>query len=131
MKIKQIFKRILAFLRLIRYFEWQDKIQTIVVSTLLLMVFSKGSFIPLINIVIFILYLYPAFSYGYLINSYADRAPDMKVGKDEFVSFSKRFALGILVVSGYLSFALPLLFGSIPIILLTVITTAQFFSCAM
>jgi 4-hydroxybenzoate polyprenyltransferase len=96
---------------LLRYWEWQPKVVTILVAIFVLVIYLDSSQIPFPEILLVIFYLYVGFSFGYLANSYADRQKDLLVDKDIYFGFSERKIKTGLFVLGVLLFGIPFMLG--------------------
>lgn len=124
----------------IRIFEWIDKLQAnigagliiIIASLIMYSQYTKAIF-PLF--VIFVIYQSFLLSYGYAINTYADRDLDSKVGKYRGISYFSN--IQILLIIGFLVFGclgiplyFTLYFNNLKLIVLGVITflLATFYS---
>lgn len=116
--IIHIYNLFLKLLALIRYWQWQEKMQIIAVSVLLLFLFNQERVSLYVAINAFYIFLYTALilSYGYLINSYADRKADAKVGKDYYLDFSENFIKKTAIFLGVCTLIFPILFFNVYII---------------
>ncbi len=114
-------KRILNVLELIRYWQWQDKIQTVLIAILSLIIFTNTLSLLWKEIIIFFCYFYAACSYGYLINLYFDEHVDKQAKKFPLLDFSSYFVKILIGITGILTLFLPFLFHNGSIILLSII----------
>ena len=110
MSLNQRFSKLNAFIHLIRYWQWQEKIQTITIAGLLLLIYTQSFFSQHKNLLILIFYLHVAFSYGYLLNSLGDRQKDLLIGRNHFGKFSENFIKILLIILGCATLAIPLIF---------------------
>ena len=116
---------------LMRTKEWWDKIQIVFAAALILLIFTPQPMDFLGSLVVLGLYMSFLGSYGYVINSYADRRQDMKAGKHPEVShFSNRQLLLILCFLALGALGIPLYYNDIKIKILGAITffLATFYS---
>lgn len=89
---------IFNILCLVRFHQWIDKVQRIIIASLIILLFNGGFTFCLKCVALFVIYLITLFSYGYLINSYADRKKDLAVGRNDYGNFSDSFVKKFLVV---------------------------------
>lgn len=110
-------------LKLIRAYEWIDKLQLNFIAAFILIVYLPDPVQYFTQIVILGIYMISLGSYGYVINSYADRESDAIVGKHpEVLYFSNRQIQVILTVFAIPSIAIPLYFADIRIQMLGIAT---------
>jgi len=121
MNINTCLKQYSEFLRLIRYWDWYYKVESVAIVTLLLLLFTQSFKEQITNAIILILYLYIAYTYGYLLNSYTDREKDSQVGKDILGNYSLRFIKGLILLIGALTFSIPFLFKNFYVILVMLV----------
>ncbi len=119
--LKRNYSQILAFSRIIRYWQWQDKIQALTIAALMFLLLTDNLQLQIRNTFIFILYLYFPFSYGYLLNSLADKSIDEQVGKDFLGKNNRSIILSLLFVSGALTLLFPILFQNRSIMVFTMV----------
>jgi len=111
--------------------EWWDKLNTVLVATLVLLVlkpYPVNSFWMLPVLAVYMAFLG---SYGYVLNSYSDREQDKKVGKlRELDFFSNRQLLLASCFFACGTITIPLLFSDFRITILGLITflLATFYS---
>lgn len=122
---QKTFRDILSnLLKLIRAFEWIDKLQLNFIAALILIIYLPEPVQYFNQIVILGIYMIFLGSYGYVINSYADRESDAKVGKHpEALYFSKREIQVILTFFALPSIGIPL---SLQDIRIQILGTATF-----
>jgi 4-hydroxybenzoate polyprenyltransferase len=78
------------FLKLIRVWQWRDKVTTTVIASLILSIDLQNPRQYLLFILLLIIYQSFVLSYGFLVNSVADFESDSRIGKDTKLSnFSK------------------------------------------
>ncbi len=95
-KKENYFLNLIQFLRIS---EWMHKYQEILLASLIILIFLPSPTQYLDILVIASIYQWFLLCYGYVINSFADRDQDMKVGKHlEFSYFSYRIRLLIISV---------------------------------
>jgi 4-hydroxybenzoate polyprenyltransferase len=116
-------KTLSNLLKLVRAYEWIDKLQLNFIAAFILIIYLSNPIQYFSKIIILGLYIIFLGSYGYVINSYADRESDSKVGKhSESLYFSKRQIRSILVVFAIPSIAIPLSFPDTRIWILGITT---------
>lgn len=118
-------------LKLIRAYEWIDKLQLNFIAAFILIIYLPHPEQYLIQILILGIYMIFLESYGYVINSYADREQDAKVGKHpEALYFSDRQLQAMLIFFAIPSLAIPLYFSDFKIRILGIATflLATFYS---
>lgn len=120
MKLEEKFIRLARFLNLLRFWQWHDKTELLLIAAAILAV-SDTIYAHVAHLILFILYIHFLAAYGYVLNSFFDREVDCKVGKDYFVGFSKRFVAVIIILFGIGALTLPFLFYNQTIIFLNVI----------
>jgi len=110
-------------LKLIRAYEWIDKLQLNFIAAFILIIYLSHPEQYLIQILILGIYMIFLGSYGYVINSYEDREQDAKVGKHpEALYFSSRQMEVILTFFALPSLAIPLYFPDVKIRILGIAT---------
>jgi 4-hydroxybenzoate polyprenyltransferase len=72
-------------------------------------------------VVVYLFYIPIIFSYGYLINSFADRDKDNIVGKDFFYNLSRRFIVVLLTILLILALLIPLYFEDMRIMAIVIL----------
>lgn len=119
--IKTFIKNITYTLDYVRYWEWYDKVQSIIIAVIVLITYSGVFFNIGFSVVVFVVYLYCAFTFGYIANNYFDKDDDKRVGKESSITlFSLRTARILIIGSGIGTFLLPLWYQSIEIVLINV-----------
>ncbi|RLI76666.1 hypothetical protein DRP04_12450 [Archaeoglobales archaeon] len=114
---------LINLIKLLRIFEWADKLQLSFISAFILISFLPNPECYLVQILILGIYMLFLGSYGYVANSYGDKEQDAKVGKHPEVQFfSDREIKAILILLAILSLSIPLYFPDLKIRLLGIIT---------
>ena len=108
----------LSFLRLIRYWQWVDKIQAAGIAVVLLLIFNRGRSDAFGYAVLYLGYLHFAYASAYLINSRGDRPKDQQIRKNFFGEFSPGFVRVLSVFLGMGTALIPLCFGNLKIVLI-------------
>lgn len=112
-------------LKLIRAYEWIDKLQLNFIAAFILIIYLSNPLQYSIDIVILSIYMIFLGSYGYVINSYSDREADAKIGKHpETRYFTNQEIQVILAVLAIPSIVIPLYFSDIRIQMLGIINFA-------
>lgn len=119
--IQYFYKKCASFLHLIRYWDWQDKIQSHAFAAVILLLFADSFNTQWKNLIFFILFLYIPFMFGHLINIYADRKTDLAVGKDFYLFFSDTFVVISFLFAGILTLTTLLYFCDIRVFFLIVL----------
>lgn len=118
----QLFKRIVKqgviFLKVIRHRHWHDKIHTLTAAAILLLLFSGKFDVLYKETLLYSVYLYFPFTFGYLFNSFGDKKEDSVVGKDMFEGVSKQLMLTVTVIAGVGTFLVPILFYRFEILII-------------
>ena len=127
---KIIIRKVFHGLDIIRYWNWQERIQSIMMATMLVLMNEYRVFVPWAQLIVFIAYLYCIYAYGYLLNVYADREADLKVQKTTFTRESKSMIRNWLIVLGMITLLTPVYFQNVYILLLTFfgVTAATLYS---
>ena len=131
MFLRSFFSRLLEISRLIRYWQWQDKIRPLTVSVLILLLFT-GQFMPqLKNFLLFEIYLYLTFTGSYLLNAYMDYKDDLSVGKRVGYLFNREATKIVIVGLAIVCLLFPALFADIRILVLNffMFLLAVLYSC--
>lgn len=116
-------QRINNFLKLIRAYEWIDKLQLSFIAAFILIIDMPEPVQYFPQIIILSVYMIFLGSYGYVINSYSDREADAIVGKHpEARYFSIHETQAILAVFAIPSIAIPVYFPDIRIKVLGIAT---------
>lgn len=92
--------------KLLRVFEWADKLQLNFIAAFILIAFLPHPEHYLVQVLILGIYMLFLGSYGYVSNSYGDREQDAKVGKHLEVQFFSNQQLKMILTL----FAIPSLF---------------------
>ncbi len=119
--IESFLKRVVNYLRLVRFWEWQGRLQIFIVCGFLLWVFSGSDHFPTKEFLVLIIYLHFAYSYGYGLNSLADRRADLVISRDNFCDFSRRFLISTVVFNGFFTIVIAWFLHNIYIFTLTII----------
>ena len=110
-------------LKLVRVYEWMEKLQLDFVAAFILLIFMPYPWRFLWALLVLGIYMLFLGSYGYMLNSYCDRAQDVRVGKHLEISyFSDRRILIILLALALFSLGIPLYFADIKIRILGLVT---------
>ena len=110
-------------LKLVRVYEWMEKLQVSFVAAFILLIFMPYPWRFLWALIVLGIYMLFLGSYGYTLNSYCDREQDAKVGKHPEISyFSDRQVLIILLALALFSLGIPLYFADIKIRILGIVT---------
>jgi 4-hydroxybenzoate polyprenyltransferase len=110
-------------LKLIRAYEWIDKLQLNFIAAFILIIYLSHPEQYLIQILILGIYMIFLGSYGYVANSYGDMEQDAKVGKHpEALYFSEREIQAMLTFFAIPSLAIPLYFPDFRIRMLGIAT---------
>lgn len=126
MQYRDLLKNLVA---LTRVYEWMDKLQVNFLAALILLVILPEKSLNLL--LVYGVYQCFLICYGYVINSYADRIQDRKVGKHLEISyFSENQLFIIFAFLAFGSLGIPLTFSDIKIKILGIITfiLATFYS---
>ena len=116
-------KSLKNLIKLIRVFEWVDKLQLNSIAAFILIIYLPHPEQYLFQIIILVVYMIFLGCYGYVINSYGDREYDAKVGKHpEALYFSERQIRAMLTFFAIPSLAIPLYFPDIRIRILGMVT---------
>jgi len=116
-------QKINNFLKLIRAYEWIDKLQLNFIAAFILIIDLPDPVKYFPQIIILGVYMIFLGSYGYVINSYSDREADAIVGKHpEARYFSIRETQAILAILAIPSIAIPVYFPDVRIKLLGIMT---------
>jgi 4-hydroxybenzoate polyprenyltransferase len=109
--------------KLIRIFEWADKLQLNFIAAFILIAFLPHPERYLVQVLILAIYMLFLGSYGYVSNSYGDREQDVKVGKHLEVQFFSDWQLKmILTFFAIPSLLIPLYFRDVRIGILGIVT---------
>ena len=109
--------------KLVRVYEWLEKLQMDFVAAFILLITMPYPWRFLWALLVLGLYMLVLGSYGYTLNSYCDREQDAKVGKHaEILYFSDRQVLIILLALALFSLGIPLYFADIKIRILGLVT---------
>jgi len=114
----------MRFLKLIRFDEWNRN--TIYLILIVLLMHPDISTI-LFTVLYFILYM----SYGYLMNSYADRHQDHKIGKKVYIYMYPKILIQItIMILGTILLALPLIYQQLNLLIIGIVMVllATFYS---
>lgn len=116
-------EKINNFLKLIRAYEWIDKLQLSFIAAFILIIGLPEPVQYFPHLIVLSVYMIFLGSYGYVINSYSDREADAKVGKHpEARYFSIRETQAILTFFAIPSIAIPEYFPDIRIKILGIVT---------
>ena len=118
MMFSELKNNYINFLNLLRFQDWRDKMQRIIVASLLVIIFSEKIEGTMIGVSIFFIYLFTLFSYAFIVNSYADRKKDIIVGKNYYYGFSEKFVKKILIILLLINVAIPFYYQNVILILL-------------
>ncbi len=115
MFLKKISASIFDFLDLVRYWVWRPIVQTNIIAALVLFVFIGNIAHHLSEFIIFIVYMHAAFSFGFLVNGYADLSVDKMAGKNYLDSVSKKYIFVLLSIFFLILISLPFYFNNVGI----------------
>jgi len=122
MSHKRTTRRVINLFQVFRVQEWAYTLLFLLVMEIFILSVVDSRQINSWKFIINILYIIILYSYGFIINSYADRKDDHMVGKKVYLYlFNKSIIVSLIVISGILLFFIPFIFKSISIIFLGVI----------
>jgi 4-hydroxybenzoate polyprenyltransferase len=120
-RLASMVTRSFHLLHIMRFWDWRDKIYTIIIATLLLLLFSNATPDIYPKVLLFIVYIFFPFIFGYMLNDIADRKIDAQVGKIRTHHFSSNTVFTIVVIFGIATMTFPLIFNNIGIMVTTLI----------
>jgi 4-hydroxybenzoate polyprenyltransferase len=125
-------KKIVNLIKIFRIFDWNRTILVLTICGLFLL-FLENKLNPeyILTFILYIFYLIISASYGFLINSYADRKDDFKANKKVYIFFfPKKFIQILLMIFAFIMIIFPIVFKNFIIFLIGILIffLANFYS---
>jgi len=111
--------KVANFWRIFRFGEWNRTIMLVVITGLLILAFNnKLNQDNMHDMALYSLYLILMGMFGFLLNSYADRKADHKVGRKVYIyNYSRRFVIALLAIMAFCVFVFPIVFENLLVFL--------------